>query len=127
MSVIKESLANGKMAQKLPRGTNTLALIHLLLDEGGKYVSVRTLEKVLGYSTSTFRRAFEGRSQDDTLLYLKYLPETKRYKLDPLVTMKTREFIEEVAPMKSHPPVRIINGSLKGTFQKYSTWAKKVN
>lgn len=104
MSIICDSIAYGQLAKKLPRSTNTVDLLDLLLGEGGRHVSVRSLEKVLGYSTSTFRRAFEGRSQDDSILYMKYRPNTTRNKLDPVIVDKTREFIERKAPMKIIPP-----------------------
>jgi hypothetical protein len=70
-SVMQENLGYGRLAQKLPRSTNTGALLDLLLGEKGKYVPIRSLEKVLGYSAATFQRAFEGKSQDDSLLYIK--------------------------------------------------------
>ena len=123
MNIICDS---GRLAQKLPRSTNTKDLLALLLGEGGKYVSVRTLEKVLGYSTATFRRAFEDRSQDDSILYLKYRPNTTRDKLDPVIVEKTREFIERKAPMKSWPPVRVVSGTFQHLYENYQTWARNV-
>lgn len=126
MSIICDSIAYGQLAKKLPRSTNTVDLLDLLLGEGGRHVSVRSLEKVLGYSTSTFRRAFEGRSQDDSILYMKYRPNTTRNKLDPVIVDKTREFIERKAPMKSFPPVRVVSGTIQHMFSQYQVWAHEV-
>lgn len=127
MSIIHDSLANGQLAEKFPRSTNTLDFLHLLLDEGGRYVSVRVLEKVLGYSTPTFRRAFAGRSQDDSILHWKYKPNTTKDKLDHVIEEQTKKFIELKAPMKSWPPVRIISGTFRAFFEQYQAWAKEVS
>lgn len=126
MSVICDSIAYGKLAKKLPRSTNTVDLIDLLLGDGGPYVPLRSLEKVLGYSTSTYRRAFEGRSQDDSILYMKYKPNTTKVKLDQVIVTLTNEFIERKAPMKSWPPVRIVNGTFKNLYQQYRDFASQV-
>lgn len=101
-------------------------LIDLLLGDGGPYVPLRSLEKVLGYSTSTYRRAFEGRSQDDSILYMKYKPNTTKVKLDQVIVTLTNEFIERKAPMKSWPPVRIVNGTFKNLYQQYRDFASQV-
>ena len=128
MMAIHANVANGSLCKKVHRGAPVNAVINVLFREpvAQNFEAPRSaIARVTGFGRSTIVGALRGADRTPEV-NTPYPQGVTRDRIDEDRLQILVDYIDEYAPMRSHPSVRILRMSLDDFYEKYRQYCFQV-